>query len=72
MSREMIRIKKDELKELIKNAVEEKLIELLGDPDEGLRIKESFRKRLLKQKKKVLSGERGKLLNDVVKELGLE
>lgn len=62
---------KDELRQMIETSVEHKLIELFGDPDEGLILRESIRKRLLQQKIAVAQGERGKSLEDVVKELGL-
>ncbi len=61
----------DELKQLVGLAVEQKLIELLGDPDEGLVLRESLRKRLLRQKRAVAKGERGELLEDVVRRLKL-
>ena len=61
----------DELKQLVGLAVEEKLIELLGDPDEGLVLRESLRKRLLQQKRAVAKGERGELLEGVVRRLKL-
>jgi len=61
----------DELKQLVGLAVEEKLIELLGDPDEGSVLRESLRKRLLRQKRAVAKGERGELLEDVVRRLKL-
>ena len=61
----------DELKQLVGLAIEEKLIELLGDPDEGLVLLESLRKRLLRQKRAVAKGERGELLEDVVRRLRL-
>ena len=61
----------DELKQLVGLAVEEKLIELLGDPDEGVVLRESLRKRLLQQKRAVAKGERGELLEDVVRRLKL-
>ena len=61
----------DELKQLVGLAVEEKLIELLGDPDEGLVLRESLRKRLLQQKRAVAKGERGELLENVVRRLKL-
>ncbi|MEW6237106.1 MAG: hypothetical protein AB1656_17115 [Candidatus Omnitrophota bacterium] len=35
------------------------MIELLGDPDEGLPIRKSVRDRLLRQKQAVAAGERG-------------
>ena len=61
----------DELKQLVGLAVEQKLIELLGDPDEGVVLRESLRKRLLRQKRAVAKGERGELLEDVVRRLKL-
>ncbi len=61
----------DELKQLVGLAVEQKLIELLGDPDEGLVLRESVRKRLLRQKRAVAKGERGEFLEDVVRRLKL-
>ena len=63
---------KDELKELIETSVEQKLLELLGDPDEGLEIRRSVRDRLLRQKKAVAAGERGEPFENVVRRLGLE
>ena len=66
---------RDELKELIEDAVqaavEQKLLEILGDPDEGLEIRQRVRQRLLYQKQMVASGERGQEMKDVVQELGL-
>ncbi len=62
---------KEELKELVEAAVEQKLFELLGDPDEGLELQEGVRERLVEQKRAVASGERGIALEDVVRDLGL-
>ena len=56
---------------MIGETVEEKLIELLGDPDEGLAVKRALRARLLRQRRKVASGERGEALGDVARKLGL-
>ena len=44
---------KEELREMIEAAVEQKLLEMFGDPDEGLEIRESVRDRLLRQKKAI-------------------
>ena len=63
---------KEELRELIEAAVEQKFLELFGDPDEGLDIRESLRERLLRQKQAVTTGERGEPLDDVMRELGLD
>jgi hypothetical protein len=61
-----------EFQELVERIIERKLIELLGDPDEGLEIRERVRARLLRQRKAVAAGERGESLEDVIRELGLE
>lgn len=63
---------KDELREMIEMAVEQKLLEMLGDPDEGLEVRASVRERLLRQKKEVAEGERGQPFEDIVQSLGLE
>lgn len=61
-----------ELKEMIETIIEQKLIELLGDPDEGLTIRKSVHDRLLRQKQSVATGERGEPFEDVVQRLGVE
>ncbi|MDO8752587.1 MAG: hypothetical protein Q7J80_01740 [Anaerolineales bacterium] len=63
---------KEELRLMIDETLEQKLIELFGDPDEGLELRESVKKRLAKQRIMVERGEYGKDLADVIKELGLE
>jgi hypothetical protein len=72
MSVTVAQMSKDELKEMIEVTVEQKLLELLGDPDEGLEIRKSVRERLLRQKKAVGAGERGEPFKDTVRRLGLE
>jgi len=72
MSITVAQMSKDELREMIEVTIEQKLLELLGDPDEGLEIKKSVRERLLRQKKAVAAGERGEPFEDVVRRLGLE
>jgi hypothetical protein len=58
---------KEELSEMIETSIEQKLLEMLGDPDEGLEIKKSVRDRFLRQKKAVAAGERGEPFEDVVR-----
>jgi hypothetical protein len=72
MTTTVARMTKQELKELIEGSIEQKLFELLGDPDEGLAIRKSVRERLLRQKKAVAAGERGEPLDDVARRLGLK
>ncbi len=63
---------KEELQEIIETAIEQKLLEMFGDPDEGLEIGEFVRDRLLRQRKAVIAGERGAAFEDTVRQLGLE
>jgi hypothetical protein len=63
---------KNELREMIEATIEQKLVELLGDPDEGLPLRKLVRDRLLRQKQAVATGERGEPFENVVWRLGLE
>jgi hypothetical protein len=58
-----------ELQKIIDATVEEKLLELLGDPDQGLKLKRSLKNRLLQQKKSVSLGQRGEKLDEVSKRM---
>ncbi|MFA6978126.1 MAG: hypothetical protein WC209_02285 [Ignavibacteriaceae bacterium] len=62
---------KKEFTKILSNVVEQKLIELYGDPDEGLIIKDRLRKRLVLQKKATSKGDRGVDLSSAMKQLGL-
>ena len=72
MATKVAQMTKDELREMIEATIEQKLMELLGDPDEGLPLKKLVRDRLLRQKQAVASGERGEPFENVVRRLGLE
>jgi hypothetical protein len=71
MSNTVAQMSKRELTHIISSVVEQKLIELFGDPDEDLLMKENFRKRLLRQKKAVAKGDRGTDLISIRKQLEL-
>ena len=62
----------EQLIALIQEAVEEKLQEILGDPDQGLELKEDIKERLKKSLSAVERGERGIPISQVVKETGLK
>jgi hypothetical protein len=72
MTSTIAQMSKEEFKEMIEASIEQKLLEMLGDPDEGWEIRESVRDRLLRQKNAVSAGERGQPLDDVIQQLGLE
>ena len=71
MAATVARMTKHELKEIIESTVEQKLLELLGDPDQGLVPRKTLKDRLLRQRKAVASGERGESLTTIVKRLRL-
>ena len=62
---------KNEFQALLEHVIEEKLVEILGDPDEALRLKKAARDRLIRQRRAVANGERGELLDETVQRLGL-
>ncbi|MBA7604496.1 MAG: hypothetical protein GH143_10910 [Calditrichaeota bacterium] len=62
----------DELREMIEALIEQKLLEILGDPDEGLEVRKSVRERLLRQKEAVAAGDRGQPFEEVVQQTGME
>ena len=72
MATKVAQMTKDELRAMIETTVEQKLVELLGDPDEGLPLRQRIRDRLLRQREAVAAGERGEPFEDVVRRLGLE
>ena len=61
-----------QLEALIESVIERKLIELLGDPDQGLELKPSIKAKLRRSLASVKRGERGIPAKKVAKELGLK
>lgn len=61
-----------QLRALIENAVERKIVELFGDPDDGLVLKPQVKARLRRSLAAVQRGERGIPAKQIAKELGLE
>lgn len=72
MSTTISEMSKQDLQELIEETVEKKLVELLGDPDEGFELQDEMRERLLQQREELQQGKRGTELNEVMIDLGLE
>ncbi len=71
MSTTVAQMTKEELQEMLEAAIEQKLFEMLGDPDEELELRDTVRKRLLRQQRAVAEGERGQAFEDVVQQIGL-
>lgn len=72
MANVVARMTKAELRSMIESVVEDKLLEILGDPDEGMAIRRAVRNRLRRQKRAVAAGERGRPLAELVRRLRLE
>ncbi len=60
-----------DLRTLIGELIEDKLLELTRDPDDGLLLRDSVRRRLEHQRQAVRAGERGRSLDAVVESQGL-
>ncbi len=71
MAKTVAQMTGEELRELVGAAVQRKIVELLGDPDAGLVLRENVRKRLLRQRQAVAKGERGQSLETVIRRLRL-
>jgi hypothetical protein len=72
MTDKVSQMTKEELREMIESSVEQKWLELIGDPDKGLEIRKSLRNRFLRQKKAVARGDLGEAFEAVVRRLGLD
>ena len=59
------------LEAIVERTVERKLLEILGDPDEGLALREAVQARLVQQQQAVAEGSRGLALEDALQQLGL-
>ncbi len=64
----MTKLQLQKIKPLLEEIVEEKIKELLGDPDSGLKVKESVLQRL---KKSVHSPSHSIPIDKIAKQLGL-
>lgn len=72
MTTTIVNMTKKEFTEIIAKVVEQKLFEILGDPENGEILKENVRKRLIRQKKSAAAGERGEDIHHVITRLGLQ
>ena len=72
MSTKLADLTVDEFKQLIATTVEWKLMEILGDPDEGLELREEIKDRLRRSLETERQGARGISAQDVAAQLGLE
>jgi hypothetical protein len=71
MAKTVAEMTANELKDMVEDLIEEKLIQMLGDPDEGFDLQESLRDRLRAQKQAVAAGNRGEPFEDLARRLGL-
>ncbi len=65
MNATVAEMKVQDLRELIEELIDEKLEEILGDPDSGMKLRPEVRARLLQQMERVRLGEYGVPLAEV-------
>jgi hypothetical protein len=63
---------KEMLESIVETTVEKKLLEILGDPDDGLELREEVRARLVRQTQAVSRGQYGRPIEDLSREPGLD
>jgi len=71
MKMKMKEMTAEELRSLVEFWVEEKLIEILGDPEERLTLRPEVKRSLRKSLARLKGGERGKPAAEVARKLGL-
>jgi hypothetical protein len=62
----------DEFKDLIREVVTQTLLEIFGDPDEGLELQEEIKERLHRSLAKTQANGETRPVQDVANKLGLE
>lgn len=72
MSNNVGDMSKEELRQMLEAVLDQKLMDFLGDPDEGLELREEIRERLTKQMEAVAAGERGRSLEEVKRDFRIE
>jgi len=71
MPKTLAEMTEQDLRELVGDAVEERLLEILVDPDETAEIRPEFLETLHAEHKKVLDGDLGRDLDEVAQEMEL-
>lgn len=68
----LVRMTAEELRDVVEEAVERKLTEMLSDPDKGHTLRAAVEQRLRRSLQTTRRGERGVPARDVVKRYGLK
>ena len=62
----------EQLRTLIQEAIEEKLEEVIGDPDHGLELREEIKEKLRRSLAAMQGGEKGIPIDQVARQAGLD
>ncbi|MEA1872790.1 MAG: hypothetical protein U9M91_05360 [Chloroflexota bacterium] len=62
----------EQFKDLVQEAIEEKLEELIGDPDAGVELREEIKERLRSSLAARQGGEKGIPIEEVARQAGLD
>lgn len=72
MATTIARMTRDELRELVEESIERKLLEFLRDPDWGIELRKEVRERLRHSFTAEARGERGITAEELAKRLGIK
>ena len=72
MNTEVLQISVDDLRRLVDEMVEEKLVILFKDAEDDLEFTDEFKEMLARQDERIKNGDRGESLADVAARLGLD
>ena len=72
MSTKVSDLTAEELNTLIESAIDRKLSEWLGDPDEGLDLKVELQERIARHRQDFATGQRGHSMEEVRQRLGID
>ena len=62
----------EQLRTLIREAIEEKLEDVIGDPDHGLELREEIKEKLRRSLAAMQGGEKGIPIDQVARQAGLD
>lgn len=72
MNSTVIEVTTDDLRNLVDDLVEEKLLSFFGDPEADMEIRDELKTRLLRQRREMQKGENGHSFIDAMEKLGLD
>ena len=72
MNTKVLQITVEDLRQVVDEMVEEKLMTLFKDPEDDLEFTDELKELIARQSERIKNGDRGESLEDVVAPLGLD